>query len=72
MLEFIKDLYFKDIAPDTHEDMQERHLKQVEHLKEFYKDKVVAVVSHSENLKHFIGWKIKNCEIKEHVIELDK
>lgn len=52
--------------------MLARHKLQVEHLKEFYKGKTVAVVSHSENLKHFIGWKIKNCEIKEYAIEFDK
>jgi hypothetical protein len=49
---------------DTEEDMKARHLQQVEYLKNNYKDKEIAIVSHSENLKHFIGWKIKNCEIK--------
>ena len=67
-LEFLKHYHGKNMVPDSEEDMKARHLLQLEHLKNTYKNKVVAVVSHSENLKHYIGWKIKNCEIKEYTI----
>ena len=67
-LDLLKDYNTKKVTLDTEEDMKARNLLQVEDLKK-YKGKEVAVVSHSENLKHFIGWKIKNCEVKEYVIQ---
>ena len=53
------------VTVDTEERMHNRKQRQIEHLKEKYPGKRVAIVSHSEMIKHYVGIKIKNCEVRK-------
>lgn len=57
------------ITVDTEERMKARQQRQLAYLKEKYAGKRVAVVSHSEMIKHYVGIKIKNCEVRKFKIE---
>lgn len=63
-LEMLKHFRKEKVVVDTEESMKARQLRQVQKLKKLYVGKRVAIVSHSEMIKHYVGIKIKNCEIR--------
>lgn len=63
-LEMLRHYRTLNVVPDSEESMNERKLRQIEHLKQNLMGKRVAIVFHSEMIKHYVGIKIKNCETR--------
>jgi hypothetical protein len=59
----------ENVVVDTEESMKNRQLRQLQVLKEKYKGKRVAIVSHSEMIKHYVGTKINNCEVRKYLVQ---
>ena len=68
-LEMLKHFRKEGVTVDTEECMKNRQFRQLQHLKEKYQGKRVAIVSHSEMIKHYVGIKIKNCEVRKFTVE---
>jgi hypothetical protein len=67
-LEMLKHFRKEGVVVDTEESMKARQLRQLDKLKKLYSGKRVAIVSHSEMIKHYVGIKIKNCEVREYTV----
>lgn len=68
-MEMLKHFRKEGVVVDTEECMKNRQLRQLDHLKANFKDQRVAIVSHSEMIKHYVGIKIKNCEVRKFTVE---